>query len=209
MRSALLTGFMCLAAISTQSAWAENGKGFQLTIDGKQTGINVGETVTVTTGDGKEVKVSLERSKFATASGALFSFDHPGDLNPAKTEISRGITQYFLTSATGTSVIVQEYDRSDADAIASRMIKGFTNDDRKAGAKIKETPTERKLESGKTLKGMKAVIGRKSTHLIREAFSTVNGNKGIVILTRFNEDNGPAEERAVIDMFWKSLKINL
>lgn len=207
MRIAPLTGLICLSIATAQPAWAETSKGFQLTVAGKQVGIDVGETLTVTTDDGKEIKISLDRSKLVTTSGAFFSFDHPGDLSLAETDLGKGIKQYFLSSAVGTSIIVQEYDRFDASSIASQVIKSMTKTDKKAGSKIKKIPTERRLDSGKTLKGMKTTVSNKSSRDNHEALSYGNSNKAIVIMTGYDENNG-SQEGAIIDTFWKSLKIN-
>jgi hypothetical protein len=207
MRHILLTGTLYLALLTTQSAYAENSKGFQLTVDGKQVGIDIGETLTLTTGDGKEIKVSLDRPQFVTTTGAFFSFDHASNLSIAESDISRDIRQYFLSSAVGTSIIIQEYKALDPRTLTKKMLQRLTRDDKKAGAKITEAPLERRLDSGPTLKGLKATIRKKSSTVDTEVLAYGNAKQGIVIVTRVHSDD-KEREAGLIDTLWKSLKIN-
>ncbi|QND52305.1 DUF1929 domain-containing protein [Phyllobacterium sp. 628] len=207
MRATLLVQCVCFSALLIQPTWAENSKGYQLTIDGKQVGIDVGDTLTVTTSDGKDIKVTLDRSKFVTASSEFVSFDHAGNLSVVKSDLGGGISQYLLNTALGTMVIVQEYKGMDPSSLSHLMIQQLTKESKQAGAKVEEIPTERQIDSGKKLKGLKATVNSKYDTINIEAVTYGNPDQGIIVVTQIDQEN-ETTDGPMIDTFWKSLNIN-
>lgn len=185
----------------------EQDKNFVVTVDGKEVGIDIGDTLEVDTADGKKIKLALKRAAEVTHRGNMLSFAHRGDLGVSSSDIDKDIRQHLLASANGTIIIVQEYAGLDPTSLLELMLTSVTEESIAAGGKM--TKAEAKREAGgREIKGLKAEIvnGSDKTHV--EAFTLGAGGKGIVIITQIADDYRDTDQ-ALLDLFWKSLKLKL
>lgn len=204
LRLLVLTGLILGAA---GAAAGEAGKNFVLSIDGREFGLDLGETVEVTGADGQKLKVSLKRADAVTFRGGMLSFTHRGDLTVSSTSLDKDITQHLLASANGTVVIVQEYTSLDPTSLLDLMLTTITDEPVAAGAKLTKTETARDV-AGRQIKGLKAelVNGSDRTHV--EAYTFGGGGKGVVIITQLADDYRDIDQ-AILDGFWSSLSLKL
>ena len=199
----LLSGLPGMAAAEDAGA----GKTYRLTIDGTAANIDPGDTITVPLADGRSVTVSLERNPFATLTGQFFSFDHDGSLAVTKKDLGAGVTQYVLITATGTTILVQEYKRIDPSALIQLMLQELTKDARKAGDDIQQQPAQRTLASGQVLQGIKARASSKSDFTSYQIFAIGTSDQGVMLITRVEQSN-TAQDGPILDLFWKTLRLN-
>lgn len=201
---AALTVIVALLPIAANSA--EQQKTYKLTIGETSVEINPGESLDVTLPDGKTTKVTLELNAFATYSGASFSFVHPTNVAIAKSELDTDISQYLAATALGTIVIVQEYSSMNPVKLNDLMLQELTKESVQAGGELTQEAATRKLGDGKELAGIKATVKSRTEESYYEVFSFGADDQGLVLVTRIDRENVPAEG-ALIEKFWESLTI--
>jgi hypothetical protein len=199
--------FLLAALGATFSAAQEQGKNFILSIDGKDVGIDIGETLEVEGADGRKVKVSLRRAEQVTFRGDLLSFAHRGDLAVSSTEVDKGIRQHLLASANGTIIIMQEYTALDPTSLLELMLTSVTEESVAAGGKLTRSDATRQV-GGRDVRGLKAEVVNGSEKTLVETYTLGQSGKGLVIITQIADD-ALDTDRAVLDLFWQSLSLNL
>lgn len=185
----------------------EQGKNFVLSVDGKEVGIDIGDTLEVDTADGQKIKLSLKRAAEVTHRGDMLSFSHRGELGVSNTDIDKDIRQHLLATANGTIIIVQEYAGLDPTSLLELMLTSVTEESVAAGGKMTKAESKREA-GGREIKGLKAelVNGSDKTHV--EVYTLGTAGKGLVIITQIADDYLDIDQ-AVLDLFWKSVKLKL
>jgi hypothetical protein len=205
LRLLVLTGLILGAA--TASAAGEAGKNFVLTIDGREVGLDLGETVEVPGANGQKMKVALRRAEQVTFRGGLLSFSHRGDLTVSSTSLDKDITQHLIASANGTVIIVQEYTALDPTSLLDLMLTTITDEPVAAGAKLTKAETSREV-AGRRIKGLKAELVSSSDKTHVETYTLGGNGKGVIIITQLADDFRDID-RAILDGFWSSLSLDL
>lgn len=183
-------------------------KNYSLIVDGTMVGIEPGETVEVTTPDGRTVTVALTRREFVTHTGEFFSFEHAGRLSTSTSDLGNGVMQHGLVTAVGTLVVVQEYRGLDPSVLTRLVLQEMTKEPKQAGATITERPTTRHLETGTVLEGFRAQAATRYETIEIEVVAIGTADHGVIALTQIDQDH-KKEESVIIDRFWDSLQIEL
>ncbi|MEZ5924492.1 MAG: hypothetical protein R3D57_08900 [Hyphomicrobiaceae bacterium] len=205
LMSAVLATLMLAGGVTAASS--EQDKNFVVTIDGREVGIDLGESLEVETSSGQKVQLSLRRAEKVTFRGALMSFVHRGDMAVSSTTLDKDITQHLLASANGTVIIVQEYEGLDPTTLLELMLTSVTEESIAAGAKMTKAETTRDA-GGQAIKGLKAEVVNGSDKTEVEAYTIGKDGKGVVIVTQMADDYHDIDQ-ALLDEFWKSLALKL
>lgn len=206
MRPFRLATAIALCCLAVGQAHAGDGKGFRLTIDGVEVGINPGDTLDVTTKDGRKLSVALQRSQSVTFTGSKFSFDHDGQFTVAKTDLGGGVEQYALMTPIGTGIILQEYKGLNPSSITDFVLQQMVQESIAGGAKMTKEATQRTLPGGSVLKGVKAETASDNEVMDYEIVATGRPEGGVLVATFLNKENIP-KEGAILDKLWSSLKV--
>jgi hypothetical protein len=206
MRSFFYLATIVASCLAAGTAFAGDGKGFRLTIDGVEVGINPGDTLDVTTKDGRKLSVELQRSDTVTFATTKFSFDHDGQFTVAKSDLGGDIIQYALITPIGTGVIVQEYKGFNPASVTDFMLQQMVQESIDGGAKMTKEATQRTLTAGNVLKGVKAETANANDVMDYEIVATGRPDGGVLVATFANKENLP-KEGAIIDKLWSSLKV--
>jgi len=204
----LRTAIVTAALVLSGQGLADDPKTYRLTIGDVSVEINPGETVDVTLPGGQKTTATLQVNEFATHSGKIFSFVHPTSVAVAKSDLGDGIFQHLMASATGTLVIVQEYDAMNPVFLNQLMLQELTKESVQAGAELSQEPTTRTLADGKVLSGLKATVTSRTEKAYFEVLSYGVTDRGVVLVTRIDEEN-TASEGSLLAKFWETLQIKL
>lgn len=187
-------------------AMAEETKSFKLEIGSTTVEIDAGETVDVTLPDGTKTKVRLSRNEFAHFTADRFSFTHPSAVSVTKSSVAKGITQYLMVTAVGTSVIVQVYKTLDPTKLTESMFSAVTRDEAAAGAKFKKLPHAREA-GGKKFSGLKAVQTADDEVQLYEvlAYKAAAGG-GVLVITSIDTEKVPVDG-IMLTKFWDTLQL--
>lgn len=206
MRPLRLATVIAIGCLVVGQANAGDGKGFRLTIDGVEVGINPGDALDVTMKDGREVSVALQRSESVTFTGGKFSFDHDGKFTVAKTDLGGGVQQYALMTPIGTGIIVQEYKGLNPTSITDFVLQQMVQESISGGAKMTKETAQRTLPGGSVLKGVKAETTTDNDVMAYEIVATGKPEGGILVATFLNKENIP-KEGGILNKLWSSLKV--
>ena len=201
MKPSLFIGIV-IAGMTYINATAGN---YILTIDGKQHDFELGQKKTVKLSDGKVVDVLLKKKAVALYKEKWFSFDYPSDLKPSRTQIIKGLHQTMLATPTGALVLIQEYSTINPSNNVDIMLNSVTKKKVQYGYKIRTTPI-RKRVGGILLKGKSAYLTYGKKWAKYEVYSYGKNKSGIIIMTMSQNTNNP-QDKKMLDLFWKSLKI--
>jgi len=109
-------------------------------------------------------------------------------------------------TATGTLMMIQEYSNLDPSGLVSMLMNELTKEAVQYGHEKVEKPLERKLASGKVLKGVQATLTYKGDESYWEvlAYSTKDG--GIIVATHIDKEFVD-KEKTILERFWRTLDV--
>jgi len=145
------------------SAYSEN---YVLTVDGKKYELGLGEKSELEIG-GKNVSVVLNQKSILTYQSDTFSFEHPKQFIPSKSDLGSGLFQTIIMTPLGATVLVQEYTNMNPVGIVDLMINQITKEEREYGYKITEEEAKVRLKDGKYLSGKRVYSKYKGTDMER------------------------------------------
>jgi hypothetical protein len=196
---------VAILAVASLSSVALGGN-YILTVDGKRYEIDLDASVRVPLEDGRSVTVELARKKVATFKTGAFSFDHPSDFAPARTDLGDGVHQTMMTTPSGTVVMIQEYDGMNPAGLVDFMLTELLKEEVQYGYKITKSEARKKLADGRTVSGKRAVSIYKADEWDRYVLCHGVRDAGIMIITMI-EKASPREDQAMLDLFWKTMSV--
>ena len=179
---------------------------YVLSINGEKIEMAVGVEKTAVLTNGQKVTVLLEKKAIVAFESRYFTFRHKSDLTPVKTKTDNDGSQTQMTSATGTTVIVQEYLSSDPSSVINGLIQNLTQEEVRLGYQKKEKSHQIKLADGKVMKGKIVSTSLKNEQWTRCVLACGNENGGVLCITQAEKSASDAD-RQMIDLFWKSLSL--
>jgi hypothetical protein len=202
---------IAVAALLATGAVAAAGSalagGYVLTVDGKTTELDLDKDVQVLV-DGKSVTVRLQRKELQVFRDSGLSFEHPATVQPTTTDVAEGVRQVMLVSANGNGVILQRYHGIDPTALVDLMIKETTDEEVAAGYTRKIEAATRTLSDGREIAGKYARTQSKDESWDRFVYARTDGKGGGYLIVTMMEEDRAAPDVAMIDRFWKTLKLD-
>lgn len=195
------------AAILAAGASVAMAGGYVLTVNGSTSELDLDRDVQIPV-DGKTVTVRLQRKEQQVFADSGLSFEHPAVVQPTTTDVSDGVRQVMLVSANGNGVILQRYRGIDPTALVDLMIKETTDEEVAAGYTRKIEPALRKLADGRELIGKHARTQSKDESWDRFVYARSDGDGGGYLIVTMMEEDRAAPDVAMLDRFWKSLKLD-
>ena len=181
---------------------------YTLTIDGKAYDIDEGKNTTITLANGKTIQVNLAKKSEISFATQNFTFIHPNQVAPARTDLGDGIHQTMMTTPLGTLVLIQEYQGLDPSIMIDIMINELTKEEKNYGYTIATTPAVKQSADGKKLVGKTVKASYRGEIITRDVLTYSARDAGLLVVTMFDNE-AQASELAMIETFWKSLKILL
>ncbi len=198
--------FPMLILLMASASVAQDAKNFTLTIDGVEYAINPGDEITAKGKAGQDVVVGLKKNVFGAFVKGGLSFQYPGKLSVAESEIDTDVRQFLVASATGTVLIVQQYDAINPSSLATLMMDQLTKESVSAGAKHERRDDERILADGTSMKGLFGTLVSPGDNYEIKVLTADAGSGGTIAITQWDKSSSP-EDLAMVEMFWSSLKV--
>jgi hypothetical protein len=195
---------MCVLGGVAQAHAADE---FDLTVDGETLNIIAGEDKVVTLKDGRAITLRVARKQNLTYEQPLFSFQHPGQLSVTSKEISSGIMQHLLVTATGTMILLQVYDDIEPNFMIKLITREMTEDDVATGATIETQPHAVKLVNGVELVGERSLLKGIDDDLTVDVVGFGIKRGGVLVVTRYDSATSP-EDKPLLEQFWSTLAVS-
>lgn len=186
------------------TAWAD-AKNYTLSIDGKIYDVEPGDTITAKSKTGADIVILFDKNEFSTFGKADITFEYPGNLSVACSDIETDIHQHFVALALGTLLLIQNYDNISVDGLTDVLFAAMTKDDVKLNAKIEKSPFNRTLKDGTVVSGVKARIKAPTDDVTIQVLGANRGDGSVIAVSRIDASMA-ANEQSIIDRFWATLK---
>ena len=160
---------------------------YVLTIDGKKHELELGEQSELKVG-GETVSMVLDQKPILTYQSDMFSFDHPKQFIPAKTDLGSGIYQTLTVTPLGSLVLLQEYNNFSPVDTVDLIIDEVTKEEREYGYKMNEEAAEIKLKDGKSLIGKRIFSKHKEVDMERFVGAYGEKDSGVLVMTQIDHD---------------------
>ena len=204
MRSTVLA---IVAGLGLTISMAHAGN-YILTIDGKRYEVDIDTPVLVALQDGRKVRAELGKKSIASFKTSAFSFDHPSAVSPSRTDLGDGVHQTMVVTPSGTMVMIQEYLGMNPSALVDFMLSELMKEEVQYGYKVTKSPATKKLADGRRVSGKRAISKYRADEYERYVLCYGMRDAGIMIVTQV-ERAAPREDKAMLDQFWKTMRMSL
>ena len=202
MKLKIITAFLTLSVVMPTTA-----ANYVLTIDGQSYDISLDTQISVKVGE-QNVAAKLVQKDFLTFATENFSFEHPKQFIPAKSNLGDGLFQTVLMTPVGSAVMVQEYLNMAPSSLMDLMINEITKEEREYGYQIESNTVSKTLAGGKVLDGMVVTSKYKGSDMKRVFYTYSVKDSGLFIMTQIDYEIGLDDEE-IIDNIIDSLKITM
>ena len=179
---------------------------YLLTIDGKPYELDMGELTTATLQNGQKIQVKLEKKDIATFKTEMFSFNHPSDFMPSKTDLGDGVYKTIMATPSGTLLMIQEYMELNPCGLIDMVVMELTKEEVHYGYTITKKDVSKQLAEGHTVTGKLVVSKYRKDENQRNVLCYGGKDAGLIIVTQL-DNNTRGEDMAMMDLFWKTLTI--
>lgn len=198
----------CVMLVFASPRMAEESKHFEVTINGTTYEMNSGENIDVTTTCGDTMSVSLKKKPYVLFADSFITFQYNSELSPSITKIEDGLTQVMLNTATGTAVMIQEYNGIDPSMLVPMLLQELTKELVEYGYNKNQSDVTRELGSGKTLTGLKATLSYMDQESYYEILSFSGRDMGLIVVTMIDKAF-INEKEDILDRFWNTVAIQI
>lgn len=206
MHRYFIVATMALSLALISPAQAQQRKNYEISINGKSHDIDLKETLEVKLKDGTKLAIVLTKKEFAVFSDKFVSFEHRGDTGVSSQDLGSGITQLMSATATGTLMMIQEYQTLDPSGLVAMLMNELTKEAVQYGHEKLEKPIERTLASGVVLKGVQATLTYKGDESYWEVLAYAKKDTGIIVATHIDKEF-LKKEKSVLERFWRTLNV--
>ncbi|WP_444957062.1 hypothetical protein [Microbulbifer sp. ZKSA002] len=180
---------------------------YELKIGDSSYEISLNEEIEISVGE-KHIPIKLTQKEILTYTTDNFSFEHPRQYLPSKTDLGSGIFQTAMITPLGSAVMVQEYLNLDPTGIIDLMVNEITKEEREYGYKIESTETSVTLSDGKILNGQAVTSKYKGSDIKRFIYTYSTKDSGLLILTQVDYESEPNADIFITNII-DSLKITM
>jgi hypothetical protein len=200
--------FIAAAVLMTFAppAQAQQRKNYEISVNGKSHDIGLNEKTEIKTKEGTKLTVILTRKEFAVFADKFVSFEHRGDMGVSSQDLGSGITQLMSATATGTLMMIQEYQTLDPTGLVSMLMNELTKEAVQYGHQKVEKPIEHTLASGVVLKGVQATLTYKGDESYWEVLAYATKDTGVIVATHIDKEF-LNKEKSVLERFWRTLNV--
>lgn len=182
-------------------------KNYTLTIDDEQHDLSLGEVSRIKVGD-RYISVKLEQKDIFIYETENFSFQHPRQYSPSKTDLGDGLFQTAMMTPRGTVVMIQEYLNLNPTQLMDLMVNEVTKEEKEYGYTIESKPTSLTLSDGKVIEGRVVTSKYKGADIERGFYMYGLKDSGLFIMTQIDYVIGE-NDKPFIEEFLNSLKVNM
>lgn len=178
-----------------------------LTIDKESHDVSLDKETRIKVGD-NYVFVKLAQKDIFLYATDNFSFEHPSQYAPSKSDLGNGILQTAMMTPLGSVVLVQEYLNLDPSGLIDLMINEITKEEREYGYKIESSQKSITLSDGKVLNGKVVTSKYKGSDIKRVFYTYGIKDSGLFIMTQIDYEVESSGESLINEVIG-SLKVTM
>ena len=201
MKILICSIFLFIALAGT----TQSKKNYVLEINGDTVSVSLDEPATLKTKNGQTLNIKLKQKERLTFEDSTLSFQYtPGFTVTVKK--FEDIDQILCISGSGNSFLIQKYKEVNPETIGEYMLNEITQESLGAGYKQTRSDVNKRLKSGRILKGKQSSLVLDEEKNIYAVYP-VKVKKGGFMIVMIIVDPSDEKEMKGLDVFWKSLTI--
>jgi uncharacterized protein YheU (UPF0270 family) len=157
---------------------------------------------------GKKIDFKIIQKDTLTYSGDLYSFLYPKGFKISNSVIDDGVEQISIITAEGSGLLIQKYETLNPTTLNELMLTELTKESIDYGYEEKRSNYKKVLKSGHEIAVTKSVLRYKDEVNIYEIASLGKKDAGIIIVTMRMDEDANNQGQKIIDLMWKSIKVN-
>lgn len=157
---------------------------------------------------GTKLNFIISSKDTLTYTNSFFSFLYPKAYRVSSSKVDAGIEQVSIMTAEGAGIIIQKYESINPTSLNEMMLTEMTKESLSYGFESKRSNYKRTLKSGQEIEVTKAVLRYKDNVNTYEVASIGKKDAGLIIITVRMDEGTNTEGQKIIDLMWKSLKVN-
>ena len=157
---------------------------------------------------GKKIDFKIVQKDTLTHNSNLYSFLYPKGFKVSNSVIDEGIEQISILTAEGAGFLIQKYESLNPTTLNELMLTELTKESIDYGYEEKRSNYKKILKSGHEIAVTKSVLRYKDEVNIYEIASIGKKDAGIMIVTMRMDEDDNNQGQKIIDLMWKSVKIN-
>jgi hypothetical protein len=201
MKSLLTVPLLLLSCL----VFGQAQKNYILEINGDTVSLSLDENTTIKTRNGQVLTVKLKQKEVLTYADNMMSFQYPSTLTVTKKQFD-DIEQILCMSAGGNGLLIQKYKDVNPENIVDLMLDEMTRESKDAGYKETIVNKEKKLRSGRVIKGKQSTLVLDDETNVYTAYP-VKRTKGGFLVVFIIIDPSDTKEVDSLETFWKTLEI--
>lgn len=158
--------------------------------------------------NGKKVNFKITQKDTLTYNDSFYSFLYPKGFKLSNTRIDEGVEQNSILTAEGSGLLIQKYETINPTTLNDLMLSEMTKESISYGYEEKRTNYKKLLKSGHEMVVTKSVLRYKDEVNIFEIASIGKKDAGVLIVTMRMDEDANSQGQKIIDLMWKSIKIN-
>jgi len=157
---------------------------------------------------GKKIDFKITQKDTLTYTGSFYSFLYPKGFKISNSVIDDGIEQISIITAEGSGLIIQKYESINPTTLNELMLAEVTKESISYGYEEKRSDYKKVLKSGQEIVVTKSVLRYKDEVNSYEIASIGKKDSGIMIVTMRMDEDDNTQGQKIIDLMWKSIKVN-
>lgn len=157
---------------------------------------------------GEYISINLKQKNILLYSTGGFSFQHPKQYSPSKTELDSEISQTVIMTPLGSVLMIQQYTNFNPTSLLELMVNQVTKEERDYGYEIESFEKTKTLSDGKVLNGLVVTSKYEGSDIKRSFYTYGLKDSGLFIMTQIDYEIEPVGEKLIEDIF-KSLIIKI
>jgi hypothetical protein len=201
MKSLLTVSLLLLSCL----VFGQVQKNYIIEINGDTASLSLDETVSIKTRNGQVLNVKLKQKEVLTYADNMLTFQYPSNFTVTKKQFD-DIEQILCMSAGGNGLLIQKYKDVNPENIVDLMLDEMTEESKSAGYKETITNREKKLKSGRVIKGKESTLVLDDETNIYTAYPVKRAKGGFLVVFIIIDPTDTKEVNA-LESFWKTLEI--
>jgi hypothetical protein len=180
-------------------------KNYILEINGDTVSLSLDENATIKTRNGQVLNVKLKQKEVLTYADNMLSFQYSSAFTVTKKQFD-DIEQILCMSAGGNGLLIQKYKDVNPENIVDLMLDEMTEESKNAGYKETIVNKEKKLKSGRIIKGKESILVLDDEKNVYTAYPVKRAKGGFLVVFIIIDPTDTKEVEA-LESFWKTLEI--
>ena len=157
---------------------------------------------------GKKINFKITQKDTLTYNDRFFSFLYPKGFKVSNTIVDENVEQISILTAEGSGLLIQIFKSINPTTLNELILSEMTKESISYGFQEKRSGYKKILKPGHEIAVTRSVLRYKDEVNSYEIASIGKKDAGIIIVTIRMDEDANTQGQKIIDLMWKSIKVN-